>query len=239
MNSIYPTFRYLTRGYIFMAVIAFFSILACVAITVLVFHLTDPYDGVLSTPASSPLTVPSEVTAWIFALITGIALFITNYKVMLINGVSRKTFLLASLPAAALLAAVLSAINQLINAIHGIWWPLVLISQYTFPRIGWIGLFLVQFAQYLMAIVLGWFIVMAYYRSGTLMKWVISLAPVVLLTGYWIADDQTGGIASTAVQNFWRATHSLPSIGVLTMLIYAAILYGLVYLLLRRAPLKD
>lgn len=240
MNTIYKTFRYITQHYAVMAVIAFFSILACVAITDLVFHLTDPYDGVLSTPASSPLTVPTEVTAWIFALVTGIALFVTNFKVMLVNGVSRKTYLLASLPAAALLAAVLAVINLLINAIHGIWWPLVLITQNIFPGIGWIGLFLIQFARNFLFIVLGWLIVMAYYRSGKLMKWVISLSPAVLLSLLWIANAQTNGGAGMALQNLWRAAfRSSPASATLTMLITGAAFYGLVYLLLRRAPLQD
>ena len=89
MNLTYKTFRYLTRGYTVMTLIAFACILACVAVTDLVFHLTDPYDGVISTPASTPLTVPTEVTAWLFALVAAIALFVTNFKVMLANGVSR------------------------------------------------------------------------------------------------------------------------------------------------------
>jgi hypothetical protein len=238
MNATLKTFRYLVRGYSVMATIAAISILSCVAIVNLVFRLTDGYDGAFSTPTGAPLTVPTEVTAWIFALVTGIALFLTNFKVMLVSGVSRKTFWLASLPAAALLAATLAFFNLLVVAIHGLWWPLVLISELIFPGLGWIGLFLIQFARNLMSLVLGWFIVLAYYRSSRLMKWVISLAPVALISLLLTANAQTQGDTGAGLQTLWQAAmRSSPAAAALTMLFTAAVVYGLVYLLLRRAPL--
>lgn len=239
MSKLYPTFRYLLRGFTWMASIAFISILVCVAVTDGVFHLTDAYDGVLSIPAQTPLTLPSEITAWIFALVTGILLFLINFRVMLVNGVSRKTFLLASLPAAAALAAALAIFNLLVIAIHSLFWPMVLFSQLIYPGISWVSLLLVQFAQNLLFILIGWFISLAYYRSSNPVSWAISLAPFVLFGVYLVANAQTHGAIYAAWYGYWRATmRSLPSVAILSLLAYSAALYGLVYLLLRRAPLK-
>lgn len=240
MNLTYKTFRYLTRGYTVMTLIAAACILACVAVTDLVFHLTDPYDGVISQPFNTPLTVPTEVTAWFFALVAAIALFVTNFKVMLANGVSRKTYLLASLPAAAAFSLALALINQIVNAIHGIWWPLVLIAENIFRGIGWFSLLLVQVSQYLMVVILGWCIVLAFYRANRPVRWALALSVPVLLSLYWVVNLQTRGALGYAIEDVWRASmRSTPGAAILTMLACAALLYGVVYLLLRRAPLKD
>lgn len=240
MNLTYKTFRYLTRGYTVMTLIAFACILACVAVTDLVFHLTDPYDGVISQPFNTPLTVPTEVTAWLFALVAAIALFVTNFKVMLANGVSRKTYLLASLPAAAAFSLALALINQIVNAIHGIWWPLVLIAENIFRGIGWFSLLLVQVSQYLMVVILGWCIILAFYRANRPVRWALALSVPVLLSLYWVVNLQTRGALGYAIEDVWRAAmRSTPGAAILTMLACAALLYGVVYLLLRRAPLKD
>jgi hypothetical protein len=236
MNKTLPTLRYLLKGFSGLTIIALLSILANVVVTDLVFYLTDRNNP---TPSVVPLTAPVEVTAGIFALLTGMILFLINFRVALANGVSRKTFLQANLMAAALMAAALGSYNIVVLLVHRLFWPLILVSHLTFPTISLAGLLLVQFAQYLLYIVAGWLISLAYYRGSVAVRWAISLAPFIGLGLYLTANAQTGGATGAAIKAFWDFTmRSSPAMAITTLLVYAACLYGLVYLLLRRAPLK-
>jgi hypothetical protein len=235
MNKILPTFRYLLKGFTSLGVIAIFSILGNVAFTNLIYQLTDRYDGVHQVAA---VTAPMDVTAGVFALLTGMLLFLANFKVALANGVSRKTFLLANLPAAAVFAAVLALFNGLVLLIHGLFWPIVLVTHLFYPGIHWTGILPLQFAQYFLLMVMGWFVTLAYYRSSVPVRWAISLAPFVLFGLYLAANAKTNGSVYAALTDFWLATMRPAGIAVISLLVYSAILSGLVYLLLRRAPLK-
>ena len=236
MKTIRPTFQYLLHGFAFMSIIAFISILMNVAITNLIYHLTARYQG---NNAAAELTVPVEVTAGVFALVIGMILFLINFKVALANGVSRKSFLLANLPAAALLAAALALFNIIVLAVHRLFWPAVMPTQLTFPAINLPGLLALQTALYLLLVFAGWFISLAYYRSTNAGRWAISLAPVALYALFRVLNAQMGGGLGLALREYWLVTmRSTPLAAVLTLLAYAAALYGLVYLLLRRAPVR-
>jgi hypothetical protein len=237
MNKTIPTLRYLLKGFSSLAVIAFLVILANVAVTNLIFHLTDRNNAVREVVT---LTLPVEVSAAVFAQITGLILFLVNFKVALANGVSRKTFLTANLLAAVLLAAVLSIYIMIILLVHRLFWPAILINHLTFPEISLAGLLLLQIGQYLVFTIAGWLIVMAYYRASLLVRWVISLAPFALLAVYLSVNARTGGAAAQFLRDFWWVSmETSPVMAVISLLAYASILYGMVYLLFRRAPLKS
>jgi hypothetical protein len=87
-------------------------------------------------------------------------------------------------------------------------------------------------------IVVGWFITLAYYRSSPLVQWVISLAPFVLYCLLKVVDAGSGGVIFQAI-NEYQHTSMRMAVAPFTLLAYSAILCGLVYLLMRRAPLKD
>ena len=236
MNKTLQTLRYLLKGFSGLTIIAFLSILGNVAVTDLVFYLTDRRNPVHQVVT---LTAPLEVTAGIFALITGMILFLINFKVALANGVSRKTFLLANLFAACLMSAALAIYIMIVLLVHRLFWPLILVSHLAYPGISLAGLLLVQFAQYFLLTVVGWFITLAYYRGSVAVRWAISLAPFILLGLYLAADAQTSGAISAAFKTFWDFTlRSTPGMATISLLVYAASLVGLVYLLFRRAPLK-
>lgn len=236
MNKLIPTLRYILHGFRGLTLIAFLSILGNVLAVNLVYQLTARSTGRVEVVR---LTLPVEFTAAIFCIITGAILFLINFQVTIANGVSRKTFLRASLYAAALMSAALALFNILVVLVHNLFWPVQLVSQVVYPGIGWIELALVQFVQNLLGFVLGWVIVLAYYRAGTRMRWVISLAPFVLFGAYLAINAQTGGAAADAVREVWRATmRSLPVVAIASLLLLAAAAFGLVYLLFRRTPLR-
>lgn len=237
MNKTFQTFRFVSRSFAFMTIIGFFCILVSVVATNLIFYLTDMYDSIMTQRTLVSLTAPLEVTAAIFALLTGLVMIINNLKVILANGVTRKTFWLANLPAALLTALALTLFNQLIVLISGLFLPVQLISDMIYPLDGWFSKMVFQFGAYTLLIVLGWFIALAYYRSSTLMKWVISLVPYFLLREF-LALARSDFLATQTRIAIVNVLFGAPARTGLTFLIAAAILSGLVYLLLRRAPLK-
>ncbi len=238
MQKIKQTINYLVSEFGGMAAIALCCILLCVAATNLVYHLT--LSMVPPKETKDTLTIPVEFTAAFFALMTGMALFLVNIRVALANGISRKTYLLANLPAAALMAGGLAVFNEVTIWVHNWFWPAVMVLQVTNPQLGPLGLWFAQFAQFFLFIVVGWLIRMAYYRSGTLMKWAISLAPVILIFALFNADARTNGAVFEFIHDVIILLHGdhNPYQSSLMLLVYAAISTGLVYLLLRRAPLK-
>jgi hypothetical protein len=163
MEKILQTMRYLSTGFILMLAIGFGSLLGNVLFTNLIFYVTDR-DNI--GRAAGPLTVPLEMTASVFALLIGLLLLRTNFKVVIANGISRRTFLFANLPVALLAAAALALFNGMVVLVHGFFWPAVLFIQLIYPQVGWAGLLLVQFGLYFMLIAAGWVITLAYYRAS-------------------------------------------------------------------------
>lgn len=243
MKKTLQTFRYQIKAFSGGIFFGFLIILSTVAVTDLVYFLTDRLYNTVHPVVS--LTVPFEVTTGLFALLIGLVLFITNFKVAVANGVSRKTFLLADLPAAGIAAAAFSVFNLAVVKVHGLYWPVNSISELIYPNISWAGFLILQFALYILLIIIGWFITLAYYRSSTPVKWAISLAPFVLFGLLRVANARSGGAIFEAIEEYLRMSLGT-EIGkpdsyraAASMAAYSAILGGLVYLLFRRAPLKD
>jgi hypothetical protein len=236
MKKTLQTLRYLAKSYSSGIFYGFLVILGTVAVTDLVFYLTDQAYNTVHPVVS--LTVPFEVTAGIFTLLIGMVLFIPDFKVALANGVSRKTFLLANLPAAGIAAAAFSIFNLVVMKVHGLFWPVNSISDLSYPQSGWVTFLLVQFTLYFLLIMVGRFISLAYYRSSTPARWAISLAPFVSIALLAVADARSDGRIFEAISQYLLWSLRFPR-ALLSMLAYSAILYGLVWLLLRRASLKD
>jgi hypothetical protein len=236
MKKTFQTARYLFKSFAWVTISGFFAVLVNVAITDLVYHLTSRN---IAPPPMVSLTTPFEVVDIVFALLIGLVLLITHFKVALANGISRKTFLLANLPLALMAAAALVIFNLIVVQIHGLFWPLNFISNLFYPHASLAGLLFLQFTLYFLLIVAGWFIALAYYRSSVPIQWAISLAPFVLYGLIRVANAFSAGAIFTSLGNFLRMTTSGPYKAAFSCLAYSAILYGLVYLLIRRAPLKD
>ncbi len=234
MNKTLQTLRYLSKGIVRMVAFGFLTTLGSLAISYLIFYLTDqnrPRLVVWVTP-------PFEPIAGIFAMLIGLVLFIPNFRVALANGISRKTFLLANLPSALLYAVAFSIFNLIVVLIYGRFLPISILSTMIYFHISWAEILIIQSALYILMVVVGWFITLAYYRSSVPVKWAISILPLALLL--IIQQDNARGQAITnEIRNYLSVTMLTPYRATASMLAYAVILCGLVYLLIRRAPLKD
>ena len=236
MNKTIPTLRYLSKGFTWLTAIGFLSILGSTVIGNLIQTLIQRANP--AQPAA-PTTATFEVTASIFAVLIGMLLFLITLKLAVANGVSRKTFLLANLPAALMAAAAFSMFNYVLYLILRTFRPVTLISQELYPQINGAGVIILQIATYFLLIVAGWFVTLAYSRSNTLGRWIISLAPFILFGLLQTADASSGGAVWAAVEAYQRASMGTPLRSIISLVVYSAIMVGLVYLLIRRAPVKD
>ena len=235
MNKIRQTLRYLNKSFSIIFIYEILVILGTVAITDLIYSLTSRHTA---TPQVVSLTVPFEFNTGIIALLFGMGFLITTFKVTLANGISRKTFLLANLPAAVIVSAVFSTINLLVITIHSLFWPINAISHLIFPFFRWTGFLLFQFALYLMLIIAGWFISLASYRSSRFGKLSLAVVPFAIYGVLKILDASTGGLVMSSIHDYFVWNFYYPRV-VPLFLAYAVIIYGLVFLLIRRAPLKQ
>jgi hypothetical protein len=235
MNKLFPALRYLVKSLSMGIGIGFLVILSTVAVTDWVFHLTDRYNTAHYVVS---LTVPFELTAGAFSLLIGLVLFIPNFRVMLANGISRKTFFLASLPAAGTAAAAFSIFNLAVVKVHGLFWPINSISDQIYPSAGLGFQLILQFALYFLLIMSGQIVTLAYYRSNVPGKWALSLTPLVLVLILQQDAVNFRGSINQAIWDYLRWSFFYSRASAL-LLVYAAILSGLVYLMVRRAPVKD
>jgi len=236
MNKTLQTFRYLSKSFMGLTFMGFLVILGNVAIVDLVFFLTNRYNPVQQVV---PLTGPFEVTDGIVIFLVSLIPFIPNLKIAVANGVSRKTFLLANLPVAAIMAGALSIFNLAVVRVHDLFWPIIFLSDLFYPQNSWAGVLVLQFALYFLLIAAGWCVTLAYYRSRVPLKWVISLAPLGLYALLRVANALSGGDTFQSIGAYLRFSLGSPLRATLSMLAYAVVLCGVVYLLIRRAPVPD
>jgi hypothetical protein len=196
-------------------------------------------------PSTNASAGSSDLIVFIWIFIIGLTFFISSFKFMLANGVSRRSLFWA---------------NVLSMSILAVTWAVVVAMVLTFTsrlHIKIIVLFTMLYKDYsvlativwfcsafFLLIILGWFINMIYYRSSKGMIYVISLAPFVLM-GLLIILNQTvneklfSGILRFIVtaMGFSGATPN-PYIGSFSMILFAVIICSFNYLLIRKAEIK-
>jgi hypothetical protein len=236
MDKILKTTRYLFRSVMGFMVIGFLSILGNLAITNAIFYFSRKAGEV-----DRQLSNHTEVTAGIFILLISLLFFSIQFKVMLDIGVSRKYFFWANIAALAAVSAVFALFVSLVTLAHLPFEPMILLSQSLYSGSSLFDSTIFQLAAYFLMAMLGWTIHLAYYRSGTAMRWVISLAPFVLLWILASAIRSSGDLWNLLAAMGGFSDPGAPNqyIGSLSFFALAALLGGVVYLLIRRAPLKD
>ncbi len=247
MGKTLQTFRYLLKSLTPLAIVEILTLLAGVVVTHLIFYFTagELYESFREK--ATPLTMPSEFIASLFALMIGFVFFTTHFKVILANGISRKTFWRANLLVALILAAGFAACSLALTELHRLVWPqAILISELVYPFAGRVWIWLLQSAGYLLLTLVGYFSALALYRSSPAGKWAIVLSPFALYALLKVVNARSRGVVMEAIGEYLKLSMGLETggepqvwVAVLSLSIYALVLCGLLYLLLRRAPLKN
>ncbi len=186
-----------------------------------------------------------DYVALIYMPIMGLIAFTPNFKYAVSLGITRKNFFLSGVLSLSGFAAVLAVavgvifiVNlQIANVI--MLYKIIYHNQYILSLIVW------EFAALCFLGMLGWFICMIYYLSNRTVKILVSIAPFVLVPLIMLFNTLVDGAIGRALWRFCKTAmgYSLfdanPYIGTGSLLAGAVIFAGLVYLLVRRAPIKD
>jgi hypothetical protein len=239
MERYQKTTRYLVGSTGVMLLIGFIAILGNVLINDVVYYFN--HRGGLGMTRISNET---EGTAAVMLLLMGLIFFTSQFKAILANGVSRKTLFWGMVSAFVINSAVFALFISLVTLAHLPFVSMILASQTAYAGSGLLDVTVFQFSLYFMLAILGWMVHLAYYRSNIAMRWVISLAPFVLIALLITWNSQSSGAVAqglgdlfTSLMGFSGATPN-PYIAALSLLFMAAVLCGVNYLLLKRAELK-
>ena len=127
----------------------------------------------------------------------------------------------------------------MIVLIYGHFLPISIISDLIYNHIGWVESLALQTALYFLLVMLSRVITLIYYRSSKPVKWIVSLTPLMLIILDLQIYKSSVGESHRIIGEFVKISMGTPYRAALSMLAYSAVLCGLIFLLIRRAPLKD
>jgi hypothetical protein len=182
-------------------------------------------------------------SAAIFLFVAGLNGFKINFKFMQANNISRKRFYMAMIITLITAAAFMAVVDVAINHIFKLFMPYNGLYEGLYKNDSFIGDFIWSFALFTLVGNAGWFITMLYYKCGTLMKTVISLAPVLLVFILVLIDRLVEGAVAKGIVEFltWSLgfTTNNSYLAAMNFLIGAAGEIALSYLLIRRISIRD
>ncbi len=194
----------------------------------------------------------AEIASAIFLFVCGLNSFKQNYLFLLTNGITRKGqfygFLVSSLLIASIMGAIDTAYGNILRVIMDYETIFRLIysgfaSDTSTPLVLLMG-FVWSAALNLFAMVLGYFITTLYYRMSKMLKIIVSVGFVALILNILPAIDQMfndGKIIRWIGRLFFTlaGVNHNPFIAEISLVVGIALLSGLAYFLVRRAPVKE
>lgn len=180
----------------------------------------------------------------VFIFVVGLNCFKTSFKFISANSISRKRFFRENILALLGIAALLTVTETILTMV--VYKPLMnypLLYEQLYQGASLIGSALWLLFLYWASSMLGWFINLLYYRSNKPLKWLISISPVIISIGLDFIDKMMNGRVYPAIErfiiNFWGLVTMNPYSAILNLSLFTALLGSLIFLLIRRAPLKE
>jgi hypothetical protein len=181
----------------------------------------------------------------IFLFVVGLNAFKSSYLFLQANGITRRHYYAAGALSLVTISVAMTIFDSIVDGTlglfitmeHGLW-------KLLYPGSGLVDSFLWALAINLLAVFIGWFITMVFYRSSKTIKLVISLSPAILSVLLPIVNRLFGGGIMDALKRFFLMALGLSgtpnaSVGALSMVMMAVAAAGLAFLLVRRAPIKE
>ena len=173
----------------------------------------------------------------IFIFVAGLNCFKSNFKFMQLFNVSRRTFYAMTLLSLLTLAAGMTLVDAALAQLFKLMIDYKSLFEALYNQ-GLAAQLLWEFAFLSMAVTVGWFVNLLYYRSSKLLKIVISLSPVYL--------SILSGFIGRTFPAFFNAIAFLlgfapgisPVLSALGLAISTVIALTLSFLLIRKAPIK-
>jgi hypothetical protein len=213
--------------------------------------------GVSFTIGEDTSSSGHESASILFLFIAGLNSFKGNFKLFQANNVSRKTFVRGLIIGVFPIAFGMSLIDLAINRIYNIFekCPTIfdmMYGSFRQSRANWIqandiqtlfGTTFWNFALYSIVFILGILISLCYYRSNKTLKVIISVVPAILLGFVINASQIPVGSTNISIGKFlasafgWQSQN--PYIAVLSFAVLGTLFSIAIYLLTRKAVLKD
>lgn len=197
-------------------------------------YLSVKYDNVSYNSDSATL---------IFLFVLGLNSFKESFKFSSANGVSRKRYFRESLLALAGIAALAALIESLLPLVSHSFTRHEMLYMTIYKNTGLLAASAWTFALYYFVLITGWLINLVYYRSSSSIKLLFSLSPVFIILLLIGLNKLAGGSVFIAIGNFisfyWGITDSNSYVAVLNLLATALLFSGLIFLLMRKAPVKE
>lgn len=237
MNNILKVTKYQLRD-LRMALIIFYSIVLVLSFLIIsAMNFNNQIDGEIRFGGFGASTV-------IFIFISGLNLFKSNFKFMLINNVSRKRFYISTIVTLISVSAFMAVIEVIINNSFKVIAPYFSLFEQLYRNDFFFADFLWSFALYFFVANLGWIITMLYYKLNKLMKTVISLLPIFIVVLITAINNLTGGVVGKAIINFFGTALGFNDnynsyTAMLSFLIGAAVLSVFSFILIRKMPIRD
>lgn len=200
--------------------------------------------AILRDPSGGSSMGGLGLTSVIFIFILGLNCFTTAFRFMQANNVSRQRFYMATIVALSAISLFMATIDTTLGFILRSLIPYSGMTEQLYGTASFLPEVLWTFTLAAFAAHLGWFISMVYYRSSKLQKVVVSLSPLFGLVIAIYIDRRTSGTFGTAIMRFLGTALGFlhgrnPYVASLSFTVGAAIMAGLCFLLIRRAPVKD
>jgi hypothetical protein len=215
-----------------------------IAVAILLLNLLISIAVIRLVNASRPAgSNDMTVLVWIFIL--GLIFFAPSFKYLLSQGMSRRRLFLAMSSSIALLAAAFAILSTIFYAISLKVAKIMMLYEVIYHDQSIINVLIWEFAALLFLGVLGWLIGLVYYRSDRKTQLVVTFTPLVLASLLIFFNALVDGGIGRGVWDFLKIvmgfTFSIPNsfMGAASMTVAAAIMGIPIWLLLRRAQIKD
>ena len=199
--------------------------------------------------------------AVIFLFVCGLNSFKSNFYFAKSNGISRKTFIKGLLISSIPIALVMSIIDIIINRINNIFIKNPTLYDVSYGNLlgdvgrvyegSWVqsnslatifNTILFQFSLCLLAYVVGIVINMIYYRSNKYVKVLVSVIPVAFIMFSGNFSIRNSGL-TIRVKEFFDYIFGFNPVNVFacvsTFLVLTVVLWGIAFLLIRKAVIKE
>ncbi|NLK73189.1 MAG: hypothetical protein GX285_09250 [Clostridiales bacterium] len=190
-----------------------------------------------------------DFASMIFILVLGLTSFKESYYFMQANNITRKGFYKGHLLSIFSIAAFMSFLDIIINLILNTFSEYNTVFSQIYLRNNSMTVstafmnFIWSFSLLTLIAMIGYFIAIVYYRSNTVMKIVVSVAPFVLINVLGYLNSITDGAIGNAVNYFntwmWGLQNGYHPYFASINIFAAFIIFGVFsYLLIRKAPIK-
>ena len=202
-----------------------------------------------------------EISTIIFLFVCGLNSFKSNFYFAKSNGISRKTFIKGLLISSIPIALVMSIIDIIINRINNIFIKNPTLYDVSYGNLlgdvgrvyegSWVqsnslatifNTILFQFSLCLLAYVVGIVINMIYYRSNKYVKVLVSVIPVAFIMFSGNFSIRNPGL-TIRVKEFFDYIFGFNPVNVFacvsTFLVLTVVLWGIAFLLIRKAVIKE